>query len=81
MKSCGACKVLKEELGMSKIKFIDMDIDEHVDLWDEFTSHTGIGYVPSIYIVEEDADSGVSLSPGKDFNDPIEALKKIIENL
>lgn len=81
MEGCGACKVLKDELKKNKIDYVDFDIDTHPHIWDQITIQTGIGYVPTVYIVEDNNDNGVTLSPGKDFNDPLEALKKISENL
>lgn len=81
MEGCGACKVLKEELKRVNVTYIDMDIDNHPILWEEFILNTGIGYVPSIFIVESETEIGTTLSPGKDFDGPLDAAVKLMEKL
>lgn len=81
MKTCGACKFLKKKLKQTNIEFLDVDIDEFQQLWDKVVEQTNNDYVPTVYIVKENQDEGIIFSPGRDYDDPDDLIKKILDNL
>lgn len=81
MKTCGACKLLKKKLKQTNIEFLDVDIDEYQQLWDKVVEQTNNDYVPTAYIVKENRDEGIIFSPGRDYDDADDLIKKILDNL
>jgi len=78
MKTCGNCKFLKKKLKETNIDFKEIDIDKYPNLWDMVVEQTNIDYVPTIYIMRDD-DNSITLSPGKDYTDHDDVIKKIKE--
>lgn len=81
MMTCGACKYLKKKLKEENIKFLEMDIDKHSDLWDKIVEQTDVDYVPTAYIIKENNDEGLIFSPGRDYEDTDDLIKKISDNI
>lgn len=77
MVTCGACKYLKKKLKENNIEFLDIDIDKYTDLWNKVVEQTDNDYVPKVYIINEDGEEGIILSPGRDFEDAEDLLKKL----
>jgi hypothetical protein len=42
---------------------------------------TNIDYVPTAYIIKGDENEGLIFSPGQDYEDADDLIKKILENL
>lgn len=79
LKSCGNCKFLKRKLKEHDIDFKEIDIDEYPGLWDMIVQQTDVDYVPTAYLIRDD-ETGIIFSPGKDYTDHEDLIKKIIEN-
>jgi glutaredoxin len=81
MNGCGHCVSLKKRLNGLSIPYNDIDINQHEDLWKQVVEQTGHNVVPTIYISEENSDTGQVFVPGRDHhneNEAIEIIKKYI---
>lgn len=78
LKTCGNCKFLKRKFKENKIDYLEVDIDQYPGLWDMVVQQTNVDYVPTVYIIHDD-DTGVFFSPGKDYTDHEDLIKKIKE--
>jgi glutaredoxin len=85
MKGCPHCVSLKEELNKQSIPFLDRDINEFEEEYDEFSKATQNDYVPALMLLtldeEENATNVKLLVPDRDFNDIYEGIGLIKEYL
>jgi glutaredoxin len=81
LETCGACRLLKKKLKQNKIEFLEIDIDEYPELWDKVVEQTKIDYVPTSYIIKDNENEGLIFSPGQDYEDVDDLIKKILDNL
>jgi glutaredoxin len=51
------------------IPYVEVDIDNNHNLWDQVVNQTGHNVVPSVFIQKEENDDGPIYIPGKDFED------------
>ena len=72
-KTCAYCDQVKSKLKESSIKFIEKDIVESKEKWEEVYNLTGMPTTPTIEI------NGEFLVPGRDFQHP-EHLTEILPN-
>lgn len=83
MKGCPFCVQIKEEMNKKNIPFIERDIDDYEDEYDEFTKTVGNDYVPSMMLLtlddNDDAHNVKLLAPDRDFNDIHEGVKIVTE--
>jgi glutaredoxin len=83
MEGCPYCSIMKEELNKKNINFLERDIDDHEEEFNEFISETGVDYVPSMILLtldEKEEPTNVKLlAPEKDYNDINEGVK-LVEN-
>jgi glutaredoxin len=80
LKTCGNCKFLKRKLKQNNIEFKEIDIDEYPTVWDMVVQQSEVDYVPTAYLIQDD-DTGIIFSPGKDYTDHEDLIKKIEEYL
>jgi glutaredoxin len=81
LETCGACRLVKKKLKQKKIEFLEIDIDKYPELWDKVVEQTNIDYVPTAYIIKGDENEGLIFSPGQDYEDADDLIKKISDNL
>jgi len=78
MKGCPYCVMIKEELKKNKIIFIERDIDEYEEEYNDFVEAVGNEYVPALMLLtlnETDEPKNITLlAPERDFNDINEGI-------
>lgn len=78
MKGCPFCTMIKEELEKENLPFLERDIDDYSDEYDEFSKVTENDYVPALMLLtldENDEASDVKLlAPDRDFEDVYEGV-------
>jgi glutaredoxin len=78
MKGCPFCSMIKEELEKEYIPYIERDIQEYEEEYDEFSKVTENDYVPALMLLtldENDEASDVKLlAPDRDFEDIYEGV-------
>lgn len=78
MKGCPFCTMIKEELNKENIPFLERDIDDFQDEYDEFTKITENEYVPALMLLTLDDKDNASdiqlLAPERDFQDIYEGV-------
>jgi glutaredoxin len=81
MKGCPFCAMIKEELEKENIPFLERDIDEYQEEYDEFSKVTENDYVPSLMLLTlDDKDNATNvelLAPERDFDDIYEGVKMV----
>ena len=81
MKGCPFCVMIKEELEKENIPFLERDIDEYQEEYDEFSKVTENDYVPSLMLLTlDDKDNATNvelLTPDRDFDDIYEGVKMV----
>jgi glutaredoxin len=81
MKGCPFCVEMKEELDKKNIPFLERDIDEFEDEYEEFVKITGNDYVPALMLLtldeNDDAHNVKFLAPDRDYNDISEGIEMI----
>jgi glutaredoxin len=79
MKGCPHCVHIKEELKKNKITFIERDIEEYEEEYDEFVNATDNEYVPSMILLDLDKNDEATnvklIAPERDFEDIYEGVK------
>jgi glutaredoxin len=78
MKGCPFCTMMKEELVKENIDFLERDIDEYEEEYEEFVNVTENEYVPSLMLLtledEENVKDVVFLAPDRDYQDIYEGV-------
>jgi len=85
MKGCPFCTQIKEELEKNNILFIERDIDDYHEEYDEFVNITKNEYVPSLMLLtldENDEPHNVKLlAPDRDYADIYEGVSMVKDYL
>ena len=81
LEGCSHCVEVKDRLKTENIKYKELDIDKHENIWDEVVKETEQDYVPTIFIQDDDDGSGKIYTPINDYNDIDELMTIIIENM
>jgi len=80
MKGCPFCKMIKEEFDKENVIYVERDIDDYPDEFDEFSKKTNSDYLPALMLLtvnDDDEETDVQfMVPEKDFNDIYEAVEK-----
>lgn len=78
MKGCPYCTMIKEELEKNNIFFLERDIDEYQEEYDEFSKVTN-EYVPAIMLLTLDENENATnvklLAPDRDFQNIYEGVE------
>lgn len=79
MKGCPWCVMMKEQLGNEGVPYLERDIDEYVEEYNDFIEITKNEFVPAIMLIsldEENEPFDVKfLTPEKDFENIEEGVK------
>ena len=75
LNGCEHCSNLMNELTKLNIKFIEIEISQNKEIWDSVVSQTGHNVLPSIFIRNDENDTGPVYVPGRDF----ESQEQIVE--
>lgn len=79
MKGCPFCSMIKEELEKENISFLERDIHEYEEEYDEFSKVTENEFVPALMLLtlddEDNATNVKLLAPDRDFNDIYEGVE------
>jgi glutaredoxin len=79
MKGCPWCQMMKEKLTTENVPFIERDINEFTEEYDEFVKLTNNEYVPALMLVtldENDEPYDIKLmAPERDFSDIDQGVK------
>jgi glutaredoxin len=85
MKGCPYCDMIKEELKKEEIDYINRDINEFSEEYDEFSEKTENEYVPAVMLLtldeKDNAENVELMAPERDFQDIHEAVEKIKDYL
>ena len=81
MKGCPFCTMMKEEMVKESIDFLERDIEEYEEEYDEFVSVTENEYVPALMLLtldDNDTPSNIQLlAPERDFQDIYEGVELV----
>lgn len=81
MKGCPFCTMIKEELDKENIIYLERDIHEFEDEYEDFVNVTENEYVPALMLLtldDEDNPSDVQLlAPERDFQDIYEGVELV----
>lgn len=81
MEGCPFCQQIKEELKNNKLPFVERDIHEYQDEYDEFVRVTENEYVPAMMLLtldeEENASNVRLLAPDRDYEDIFEGVEMV----
>jgi glutaredoxin len=81
MKGCPHCGHIKEELKKNKITFIERDIEEYEEEYDEFSKVVENEYVPALMLLTLDDNDNASnvkfLAPDRDYQDIFEGVELV----
>lgn len=79
MKGCPFCSMIKEELEKENISFLERDIHEYEEEYDEFSKVTENEFVPALMLLtlddEDNATNVKLLAPDRDFEDIYEGVE------
>jgi glutaredoxin len=85
MKGCPFCSMIKEELEKENVSFLERDIYEYEEEYDEFSKVTENEYVPALMLLTlDDKDNPTNvklLAPDRDFNDIYEGVEIVKQYL
>ena len=85
MKGCPFCNMIKEELNKEDIIYVERDIDDFDEEYQEFSETKQNEFVPAFMLLtidDEDNATDIKLmAPEDDFNDIYEGVEKIKEYL
>lgn len=79
MSDCIYCQRLKKRLDQISIPYINADISENSELWEEVVNQTKQDVVPTVFITPEDSDTGQLFVPTIDYqteDEIVEIIKK-----
>ncbi len=81
MKGCPHCIHIKEELNKNDLPFVERDIDDFEEEYDEFTKIVQNEYVPAMMLItldeNEEATNVKFLAPDRDYQDIIEGVEMV----
>lgn len=81
MKGCPFCSMIKEELEKENLPYLERDIDDYSEEYDEFSKITENEYVPALMLLTLDEDENPSdvilLAPDRDFQDIFEGVEMV----
>ena len=81
MKSCPHCVHIKELFDEHNIPYVDRDIHEYEDEYEEFVRVTENEYVPAMMLLtldeEENASNVRLLAPDRDYEDIFEGVEMV----
>jgi len=80
-KDCPYCTELKQMLDNHLISYEVTDVDEEEKEWDEMCKTLNIEFVPTVIIVDEDADTAKLLTPDIHFDEIQECFDQILEEV
>ena len=80
-KDCPYCTELKQMLDNHLISYEVTDVDEEEKEWDEMCKTLNIEFVPTVIIVDEDADTAKLLTPDIHFDEVQECFDQILEEV
>jgi glutaredoxin len=79
MKGCPFCEMIKEEFDKENISFLERDIEEYEEEYDEFVNATDNEYVPSMILLDLDKNDEATnvklIAPERDFEDIYEGVE------
>lgn len=79
MNGCPFCQMIKEELKKNNLPFVERDIHEYDDEYEEFVKITENEYVPALMLFTLDENENASniklLAPDRDFEDIYEGVQ------
>lgn len=83
MKGCPHCIHIKEELNKNNLPFVERDIDDFEEEYDEFAKIVQNEYVPAMMLItldeNEEATNVKFLAPDRDYQDIVEGVE-IVKN-
>lgn len=81
LNGCGHCVDLKFKLREQSVPYIEVEINDNKELWDQVVSQTGHNALPTVFVSLEEGDNGPVFVPERDFTDKdilVENLKKYL---
>lgn len=84
MIGCPHCISFKDMLKSNAINYIEYDIDEYKEEYDNFSKVVGNDYIPAFLIFESGGEGGENIkmfAPERDYNNHDEAISIIKDNM
>lgn len=78
---CVHCTNLKKRLNEENIEFLEIEITENPEIWGQVYKQTKNDYLPTVFVKNENSNSGPIFIPTVDFNDEDELIKKLKQYL
>ena len=78
---CSHCDSLKKRLKGLSIPYMDIEITDNEEIWNQVVTQTGHNLIPTVFIQKEDSDDGPVYVPGRDYQSEDEIVEKIKEYL
>lgn len=75
LNGCDHCISLKNRLITLGFPFVEIEISNNQDIWDQVVEQTGHNLLPTIYITQDDSDEGMVFVPGRDHKNEDEAMQ------
>ena len=77
LNGCDHCQTLKHRLTELTIEFIDIEISNNENLWNQVIQQTGFNILPTVFIKKENTDNGPVYIPGRDYKNEDEIIEII----
>ncbi len=85
MEGCPFCGMIKEILDNENYSYLERDIHEHSEEYDEFSKTTDNDFIPAFMLLtldeKDNAENVELMAPERDFQDIHEAVEKIKDYL
>ena len=81
LNGCGHCQKLKKRLSENDLSFDEVEINSNKNLWEQVVQQTGHNVLPTVFIKEEQKDTGLVYVPGRDYSNEDEIFEIIQKHL
>jgi glutaredoxin len=77
LNGCTHCSKLKKRLDDLSIKFLEIEIGQNKEIWENVVQQTGKNVLPTVFIKKENSDDGPVYVPGRDYQSEDEIVEII----
>lgn len=81
LNGCSHCKSLKKRLEQLEINFVEIEITQNKEIWDQVVQQTGHNVLPTVFIKSENGDDGPVYVPGRDYTSEDHIIKIIQKHI
>jgi glutaredoxin len=77
MDGCSHCSNLKTRLHDNELPFLEIEITQNEEIWNQVVSQTGHNLIPTVFIKYEETEDGPVYVPGRDYQSEDEIVEII----